>query len=84
VHEGNWLDASVAVKVSGGQAFLRLSWYTSDDGSGRAMGNVDSLAMAEGLVFARLSTGATQVPSGANSVRVRLMLRPTTSAALLV
>ena len=65
------------------EAFLRLSWYASADGSGSAAATDDSttvLADAE-PGFRALSTGPVQAPAGARSAKVRLMLRPASAAA---
>ena len=58
-------------------AFLRLSWYASGDGSGQAIASIDSLDAVSSTQgeFRRLTTGPVQAPDGANSVKLRLMLR---------
>ena len=59
-------------------AFLRLSWYASTDGSGQAIASIDSVdaVQATAGAFRRLTTGPVQAPADANSVKLRLMLRP--------
>jgi hypothetical protein len=81
---GAWYEANVDALAGGAQeAFLRLSWYESDDASGSAIGSVDSLASAGRGVsdFTRLSTGPVQAPAEAQTVRVRLMVRPGSEAS---
>jgi hypothetical protein len=78
---GSWIEASVAAKANGGEVFVRLSWYLSDDGSGAAIDNVDSPALTDSNAFVRVGTGAVQAPAGARTVKVRLMLRPASAAA---
>ncbi|HUF53940.1 MAG TPA: hypothetical protein VMR52_09235 [Dehalococcoidia bacterium] len=58
--------------------FLRVSWYATSDGSGEAISTVDSLQLLEPAqpIWRELSTGAVLAPGGAQSARVRLMLRP--------
>jgi hypothetical protein len=62
--------------------FLRVSFYESDDGSGRAMSSVDSEGTLSGNDpdFVSLSTGVIQAPQGANTAKLRLMLRPASGA----
>lgn len=60
------------------ESYLRISWFESADGIGRAIGSTDSterLAGA-GAVFVPLSTGPVQAPPNANSARARVMLAP--------
>jgi hypothetical protein len=63
-------------------AFLRLSWYASEDGSGPAIASDDSTQAATGPAFRLLSTGSVQAPEGAHSVKLRLMLRPGSEAPM--
>jgi hypothetical protein len=62
--------------------FLRLSFYTSDDGLGPAIDTADSLETlsSDDPNFRRLSTGAMQTPPDARTARLRLMLRPSSNA----
>jgi hypothetical protein len=65
-----------------GAAYLRLSWYASPDGSGKAIASVDSTMRLtdDSLSFRFLSTGAVVAPAGAASAKVRLMLDPFSEA----
>ncbi len=56
------------------EAFLRLAWYASADGSGSQIDVADSAPVAGGS--ARAAVGPVQAPAEARSVRVRLVLRP--------
>jgi len=82
VTSGRYYEAAVQVMPASGveAAFLRLSWYASGDGSGTAIENADSLMVPEGSTFQLLSTGAVQAPADAQSVKVKLMVRPLTDA----
>ncbi len=68
------------------EAYLRVSWYESPDGSGRMIGSVDSTVRLSGgsteYVFA--TTGAVQAPPDANSARLRVMLSPKSAAPATV
>lgn len=77
---GSWIEASALGMVDGGEAFVRLSWYSSADGSGTAIDNADSPVLI-GTSFSRVSTGAVQAPVGAQTVKVRLMFRPAFASA---
>ena len=83
VTPGGWYQASVsALAGSAQEAFLRLSWYGTSDGSGSAIDSVDSAESAgagQGNVAA-VSTGPVQAPSGARTAKVRLMVRPGSDA----
>jgi hypothetical protein len=76
IDPGAWYEASAWAKAGQAQAFLRLSWYASDDGSGRILESSDSTSLAVGEEFRQLVTGAVQAPTEARTVKVRLMLRP--------
>jgi hypothetical protein len=78
---GAYYEASVQAFAGPGaeSAFLRLSWYASADGTGQAIASIDSLdaaVQATAGAFRRLTTGPVQAPADANSVKLRLMLRP--------
>jgi len=63
------------------QAFLRVSWYASADGSGSMIASADSPSTSSATTaFQHLSTGAIEAPAGARSAKLRLMLRPTIAA----
>jgi len=67
-------------------AFLRVSWYTSEDGSGTAITSVDSterLTTPEGA-YRGLTTGAVAAPPTARSAKVRVMLAPATDAGAAI
>ena len=68
--------------VNVGAAYLRLSWYASPDGSGKAIDSVDSTTRLtdDSLSFRLLSTGAVVAPAEAASAKVRLMLDPLSEA----
>lgn len=65
------------------ELMLRISWYSSADASGMAIESADATQSVAGDAagFRRLSTGAIQAPQAAHSARVRLLLRPASSAA---
>jgi len=76
---GAWLrDDDPGVQA----AFLRISWYASDDGSGSAIGATDSLAAPhiEASDYHELTTGAVAAPPDAHSARLRVMLSPISAA----
>lgn len=68
-----WLDDG-----SVSSAYLRISWYGSDDGSGEAMSTVDSTARLDAPVaqWRHLTTGGVVAPGEARSARLRVMLAP--------
>jgi hypothetical protein len=59
-------------------AFLRISWYASEDGSGAAIATVDSAARVPGPAnaYTHLTTASVRAPDAARSARVRVMLAP--------
>lgn len=63
-------------------AFLRVSWYTSDDGSGEAISTADSITRldAPAAGYRYLTTGAIASPLAARTARVRIMLAPRSDA----
>ena len=69
-----WLLPGAAVD----NAFLRVAWYASDDGSGRQLSTFDSPPAEPG--GSRVSTGSVRAPAAAHSARVRLVLRPLSEA----
>jgi hypothetical protein len=68
------------------EAYLRISWYTSADGSGSALGNTDSDVRLSGpqADFVYLTTGPVSAPSSANSARVRAMMAPAGAATAVL
>lgn len=75
---GDWYAFRAYVSMEdSGEAFLRVSWYSSPDGSGSSSGYDESLAAAGPTGgFVLLDTGPVQAPPDANSVRARIVLRP--------
>jgi hypothetical protein len=63
-------------------SYLRLSWYASPDGSGRAIDSVDSTTRLtdDSPDFRFLTTGPVAAPAEAGSAKVRLMLDPVSEA----
>jgi hypothetical protein len=68
------------------ESYLRVSWYASADGSGRALGNSDSTARLGGgsAPYTALTTGPVRAPPGANSARLRVMLAPSGAASAVL
>ncbi len=80
VRGGRWyLVSGWALAGADTEVFLRVSWYGTDDGSGTAISSDDSATGLGDGNFHRLTTGAVQAPMDANSVKVRLMMRPSSS-----
>jgi hypothetical protein len=83
VTPGAYYEASA--KALAGRAaesvFLRLSWYASSDGSGQAIASIDSLDSVSPNTggFRTVTTGPVQAPEDANSVKLRLMIRPSSA-----
>ena len=67
-------------------AYLRLSWYTSPDGSGQAIDSVDSTERLtdDSSEFRLLTTSAVVAPAEAASAKARLMLDPASETAGIV
>jgi hypothetical protein len=68
------------------EAFLRISWYESDDAGGSAIAVSDSPARLSGndSSFRYLTTGAALAPQSARTARFRVMLVPASSATTTV
>ena len=79
VDPATWYEARAMARAEGGEVFIRVSWYASNDGSGTILDSADS-NMSSSNTWTPLSTGAVQAPARANSARVRLMLRPSGGA----
>ncbi|MCH8050656.1 MAG: hypothetical protein IIC86_01390 [Chloroflexi bacterium] len=63
------------------EAFLRVSWYASADGTGSMIAYQDSPSTSSATAaFQHLSTGAIEAPADARSTKLRLMLRPASEA----
>ena len=67
-------------------AFLRVSWYSSADGSGLAVATVDSTAQLEQPQgrYRYLTTGPVQAPPGVHSAKARVLLRPRSAAGAVI
>ena len=67
-------------------ALLRVSWYASADGSGRALSTADSTKLLQQPEprWRALSTGPMQAPADAHSAKLRTLLRPRTDANALI
>jgi hypothetical protein len=84
-----WYEFAAHVRMSDPRieaAFLRVSWYSSADGSGSALDSVDSTGMLDSLspAYRRLTTGSVQAPPGARSANVRVLLRPRSSSGATI
>ncbi len=64
------------------EAYLRISWYASADGSGAALASTDSTTHLTDLdpSFRFLTTDAVVAPETARSARLRVMLAPASDA----
>ncbi|HXK33071.1 MAG TPA: lamin tail domain-containing protein [Dehalococcoidia bacterium] len=72
---GAWIwhdDGGVA------SAYLRISWYASEDGSGEAITTADSTTTLEAPAaeWRHLTTGGVAAPAGARSAKLRIMFAP--------
>lgn len=67
-------------------AWLRVSWYASVDGSGRALTTVDSTEVLEAPAagYRFLTTGPVRAPPNARSASARILLRPRSEISALV
>jgi hypothetical protein len=80
VEPGGWYGGSAQAKVSGaGEASIRISWYTSGDGSGSQIDAVEGSTTASAS-WSAIGIGPVQAPDGARSARYRLSLRPSGNA----
>jgi len=75
VDAGGWYQLTAVARAENATAFLRISWYTSTDGSGSQIDSVDGSESDSGE-WTTLDTGSVQAPADAASARVKLMLRP--------
>jgi hypothetical protein len=76
IQPNSWYAASAYARLEGpGEAFIRISWYPSDDASGSAIAHSDSPPTSSPS-WTLLATGPIQAPPNARSARIRLMLRP--------
>jgi hypothetical protein len=67
----------------GSETEIRVSWYASEDGSGSAIATEQSEPLAgSSSDFRFMEMGAVQAPAEARSARVRLVLRPDSSAQI--
>ncbi len=67
-------------------AFLRVSWYASEDGSGVALGATDSASRltSPSPDYRYITTGAIAAPAAAYSARLRIMLAPASDATTVI
>jgi uncharacterized protein YdeI (BOF family) len=66
-----------------GSVYLRISWYESAVGSGSAISNSDSkLLSGEVPSFQEILIQSVRAPENANSAKVKLMLKPETTATV--
>jgi hypothetical protein len=74
-----WAEGGVA------EAYLRVSWYGSGDGSGQLISSNDSTTRTGGgeSSFVWLTTGPMNPPSGAHSARLRVMVAPAGGEAVV-
>lgn len=65
-------------------AFLRISWYESADGSGRAISTDDSTARLDTPApeWRWLTTGPVAAPANAHSARLRIVMSPMSSSTV--
>jgi len=76
VAPGEWYAGAVHARIEGpASAGIRVSWYTSPDGSGTSISQDDSTKTTSGT-WAPLESGPIQAPPEAHSARFRLMLWP--------
>jgi hypothetical protein len=84
VHGGEFYRLRAKALVPGDGArevMLRISWYASADGSGNQIETADSEPLpAPSSGFVEIDTGPAQAPPEARSAKVRLLLRPASSA----
>ncbi|MGE5594904.1 MAG: lamin tail domain-containing protein [Hyphomicrobiales bacterium] len=79
-HSRYRLSGQARIGSGQGEAWLRVSWYLSGDGSGTAVRQDDS-AITSSSRWTALTTGVLKPPQAARSARVRLMLRPQGAAS---
>lgn len=86
VAPSQWYEFSANVQPDGGvsEAYLRISWYASDDASGAALSSSDSLQRTGPGPYAFLTTGAVQAPPEAGSARVRIVMAPSSATTATV
>ncbi len=80
---GAWIAHADAGVVA---AFLRVSWYASDDGSGAALDAADSTERltSPAADYRYLTTGSIAAPVDAHSARLRIMLAPVSAALAII
>lgn len=81
-------DAWVAEEdARAGSASLRISWYDSDDASGRALATSDStnrIDASSASNYQHLTTGSVSAPDTARSARLRVLIVPSSAASAAV
>lgn len=76
-----------SLQTDGGasEAFLRIAWYASGDGSGSQLETIDSTSkIGRSAGFTFLSTGPVMPPPNARSAQVRVVLIPSGAAPAAV
>jgi len=75
-HDHDWVEG----------VLLRVSWYLSTDGSGSALNSVDSTTeLADPQPgFRPLTTGPIQAPPGAQTAKLRILMRPRDETSAII
>ena len=89
VHSGSGYEFGAWIRsddANTNAAFLRVSWYPSDDGSGASLGANDSTERitAPNASYQWLTTGGIAAPASAHSARLRIMLAPSSAASAII
>jgi hypothetical protein len=79
---GAWIDDG----PDGGSSWLRISWYESDDASGRAIATSDSTSRLEAAAsgYRYLTTDGVSAPDAAHSARLRVLLAAASTAGATI
>ena len=83
---GRWYEATARLRPDACEAWLRVAWYASPDGSGSQLYTEDSATLnSPASQLAAVGTGPLLAPFEARSAQVRVMFRPRDAAfAMLV
>lgn len=93
IEPGAWYQASALLSARGavGTGWLRIAWHSTDDGSGRSIGDVDSLEIEgdieDGAVapgYRIVGTGPVQAPPLAASATIRILVQTDGGDAWLI